>query len=293
LASSSILAQQPCDAGHAKASPGDIVAVATSAGSFKTLVAAVQAAGLVETLQGKGPFTVFAPNDDAFAKLGKQKIAELLQPAQRDTLRSILTYHVVAGSMPAAKVVTQKSLATVQGSDLAVAAGKQGVTIGAAKVVATDVMASNGLIHVIDTVLLPPEGPGNIVSVATKAGSFSTLLAAASAADLAETLAGKGPLTVFAPNDAAFAKLPEGTVTDLLKPENKGKLAAILKRHVVAGKVTSAEVVKLESAETLNGTVPIRVDEGTVMVGGAKVVTVDVMASNGVIHVIDTVLLPH
>ena len=135
--------------------------------------------------------------------------------------------------------------------------------------------------------------PGNIVEVAASAGSFKTLLAAAEAAGLVEALSGEGPLTVFAPTDEAFAKLPEGTVEALLK--DKEKLAAILKYHVVSGKVMAADVVKLngKTAKTLQGgELTIKIDGETVHIGSAKVIKVDVAASNGVIHVIDTVLLP-
>jgi uncharacterized surface protein with fasciclin (FAS1) repeats len=133
----------------------------------------------------------------------------------------------------------------------------------------------------------------DIVDTAVGAGSFETLVAAVKAADLVETLKGEGPFTVFAPTDEAFAKLPEGTVEDLLKPENKDKLVSILTYHVVPGKVMASDVVTLTSAKTVNGqSLSIKVDGGTVMVDNAKVVTSDIACSNGVIHVIDTVVLP-
>ena len=133
----------------------------------------------------------------------------------------------------------------------------------------------------------------DIVDTAVAAGSFKTLAAALQAAGLVDTLKSKGPFTVFAPTDDAFAKLPAGTVETLLKPENKEKLKAILLYHVVAGDVTSGQVVKLTSAKTVNGQdVKISVVDGTVMINDAKVVKADIAASNGVIHVIDTVLLP-
>jgi len=135
--------------------------------------------------------------------------------------------------------------------------------------------------------------PDNIVQVASKAGSFGTLLAAAKAAGLVGALEGEGPLTVFAPTDEAFAKLPAGTVETLLKPENKEQLKSILLYHVVEGKVTSDQVVKLTSAKTLEGqSAKIAVKDGKVFVDGAQVIKADVPASNGVIHVIDSVILP-
>jgi uncharacterized surface protein with fasciclin (FAS1) repeats len=133
----------------------------------------------------------------------------------------------------------------------------------------------------------------DVVDTAVAAGSFKTLAAALKAAGLVDTLKGKGPFTVFAPTDEAFAKLPAGTVEDLLKPENKQKLTAILTYHVVPGKVMAADVVKLTSAKTVNGKpVAIASSGGAVTVDGARVVKTDVAASNGVIHVIDSVILP-
>ena len=133
----------------------------------------------------------------------------------------------------------------------------------------------------------------DIVDTAVAAGSFKTLAAALQAAGLVDTLKGSGPFTVFAPTDEAFAKLPAGTVEELLKPENKAKLTAILTYHVVPGKVMASQVVSLKEAKSVNGkSVKIAVDNGTVMIDNAKVVKTDIGATNGVIHVIDTVILP-
>ena len=133
----------------------------------------------------------------------------------------------------------------------------------------------------------------DIVDTAVSAGQFKTLAAALGAAGLVETLKGPGPFTVFAPTDAAFAKLPAGTVESLLKPENKAKLTAILTYHVVPGAVTAAQVTKLDEAKTVNGAmVKVSTDHGKVMINDATVVKADIPASNGVIHVIDTVILP-
>jgi len=134
----------------------DIVDTAVAAGSFNTLVAAVEAAGLVEVLKGEGPFTVFAPTDDAFAKLPKGTVEELLKPENKAALQAILTYHVVAGKVLAEDVVKLDSATTVQGSDVAIRVKKGVVMVGDATVTATDIQTSNGVIHVIDSVLLPP-----------------------------------------------------------------------------------------------------------------------------------------
>ena len=140
-----------------------------------------------------------------------------------------------------------------------------------------------------------PEAVGNIVAVAAGNSNFTTLVAAVKAAGLVEALSGPGPLTVFAPTNDAFAKLPAGTVETLLKPENKARLVAILTYHVLAGKVMAADALKLDgkAAKTLNGQdIAVSVKDGSVLLNGAKVIIADVPASNGVIHAIDTVLLP-
>jgi uncharacterized surface protein with fasciclin (FAS1) repeats len=271
---------------------GTIVETAVAAGNFKTLVAAVQAAELVDTLNGKGPFTVFAPTDEAFAKLPKGTLEMLLKPENKAKLAAILTYHVVPGSVKAADVVKLKNAATVQGQrvDIKVDGGK--VMVDGANVVATDVACSNGVIHVIDTVILPVDG--TIVDVAAKNGSFNTLVAAVKAAGLVETLSGKGPFTVLAPTDAAFAKLPAGTLEMLLKPENKKQLVDILTYHVVPGVAAySDQVVKMSQVPTVLGTpITVTVTDGKVRLNDSNVVATDVEASNGVIHVVDTVILP-
>jgi uncharacterized surface protein with fasciclin (FAS1) repeats len=133
----------------------------------------------------------------------------------------------------------------------------------------------------------------DVVETTISAKNFETLVTAVKAADLVSTLKGKGPFTVFAPTDQAFAKLPEGTIAELLKPENQKKLQSILTYHVVPGRVMAADVVKLQQAKTVNGkTLKIQVQGDAVMVNDAKILKTDIEASNGVIHVIDTVVLP-
>ncbi len=275
----------------APADQKDIVDTAVSAGQFSTLVAAVKAAGLVDTLKSDGPFTVFAPTDAAFAKLPSGTVETLLKPENRKKLQDILKYHVVSGKVTAASASKLSSAKTVEGQPIAISAGKDGVMINNAKVVKADIMTSNGVIHVIDSVLMPADK--DIVATAAASKDFSTLVAAVKAAGLVETLQGKGPFTVFAPTNEAFAALPEGTVADLLKPENKDKLVSILTYHVVPGQVLAADAAKLSSAKTVNGEeLSIKSNDGKVRVGDATVVAADIMTTNGVIHVIDHVLLP-
>ncbi|MCC6678837.1 MAG: fasciclin domain-containing protein [Phycisphaerales bacterium] len=270
--------------------PADIVDTAVSAGKFNTLAAALKAAGLLETLKGKGPFTVFAPTDDAFAKLPKGTVETLLKPENKDKLTAILTYHVVAGSVMAADVVKLAGATTVNGQRIDIKTSNGAVMVDGAKVIQTDIAASNGVIHVIDTVMLPADK--NIVETAVAAGQFTTLATAIKAAGLDAALSGKGPFTVFAPTDEAFAKLPKETLAALLTPQGKDKLTAILKYHVVEGRVYSTDAVKAGTAKTLQGgAVTISSHDG-VTIDNAKVIAADIDASNGVIHVIDTVLLP-
>ena len=269
----------------------DIVTTASNDPQFSTLVAAVKAAGLVETLQGEGPFTVLAPTNSAFSALGSGTVEALTQESNKDRLTGIITYHVVPAAAKAAEVSEMKYLPTVNGQKLPVLAQNGTVRVGGARVVRTDIECDNGVIHVIDTVLLPTDK--NLVETAEKAGQFGKLIAAAKAAGLAEALTGDGPLTVFAPTDSAFARLPAGTVEDLLKPENKEKLAGILKLHVVDGTVMAGEALEAKEATALSGgTLNFAVGNNGPTVNGATIRKTDVVATNGVIHVIDQVLLP-
>jgi len=262
----------------------DIVDTAVSAGSFDTLVKALKAAELVDALKAKGPFTVFAPTDEAFAKLPKGTVESLLKDPPK--LRQVLKYHVVSGKVQAKDVTKLTSAKTLLGQSVAIEA-KESVKIDKASVTRTDIHCSNGVIHVIDAVLLPKD---DIVDVAGKAGSFKTLLKAAQAAGLTDTLRGEGPFTVFAPTDEAFAKLPAGTLEGLLK--DAPKLKRILLYHVVSGKHMAADVAKMSSAKTAEGqSVRISTADG-VKVDNARVVKTDVTAANGVIHVVDEVILP-
>ena len=273
----------------------DILTTAAANGSFQTLTSLVVAANLDEALQSNGEFTVFAPTDEAFAKLPQGTLEKLLKPKNRGELANILKYHVLpeAISVPKRNSHPLKSANTLLGKQVRFDRNGTEVKINDANIVIRNIRCSNGLIHVIDAVLLPPAKDSSIVGVAKAAGDFETLLAAVQAAGLAETLAGEGPFTVFAPTDKAFADLPAGTLEDLLKPENKEKLVALLKYHVLTEKVTAQEAVKAGTAKTLAGP-PLRISisEGRLTINDSKVITNDLPASNGIIHVIDKVLLP-
>lgn len=191
------------------------------------------------------------------------------------------------GNVSSKDVTKLNSAGTLQGAFLRIDTSK-GVRVNDAKVVNVDLRARNGIIHVIDTVLLPPS---DIVDTAVSADDFNTLVTAVKSAGLVEALKGKGPFTVFAPTDAAFAKLPEGTIPALLK--DKDKLGAILKYHVVPGYVTAADAMKLDRAKTLQGGELRISSDGGVQINDANVVKADISTANGVIHVIDSVLLPN
>ena len=265
---------------------GNIVEVAKGAGKFNTLLTAATKAGLVDTLTSKGPFTVFAPTDEAFEKVPAETLNALL--ANPEKLKSVLLYHVVPGKMPAAKVTKESWLESAQGQSLKVTVADGSVMIDGATVAAADVMASNGVIHVIDSVILPRP---NLVETAVEAGSFSTLVKAVQEAGLVETLAEKGPFTIFAPSDAAFAKIPEADLKAVLA--DKKKLTEILTYHVVPGRKLASDVVGEHWLTTASGSA-LKVDagKGVAMVDGAKIVSTDVIAGNGVIHVIDSVVMP-
>ena len=342
------------DTGEPKTDLLDIVDTAVAAGDFTTLVAAVQAAGLVDALKSEGPLTVFAPTDAAFAALPAETVAALLADPTGD-LTQILLYHVVAGKVTAADLSDGLAVTTLQGSEI-VFSLTDGAKVNDVNIIATDIETANGVIHVIDAVLLPPasvvtedattedattenattenattedasdvnatdeaveeasegeaveeeavaeagdaatEGTAesallDLVDTAIEAGDFNTLVTAVSAAGLAEALRSEGPFTVFAPTDAAFESLPMGALNALLlNPE--GDLAQILLYHVVAGKILSSDLSDGLTVTTLQGSTLVFSLADGAKVNEATIIAADIEASNGVIHVIDAVLLP-
>ena len=269
----------------------DIVDTAVAAGSFNTLAAALKQADLVNTLKKDGPFTVFAPTDEAFNQLPKGTVEDLLKPENKQKLIDILTYHVASGRLRAEEVAERRTVETLNGQRVAVAIDDGGIGLNNASVISADIRASNGIIHVIDQVLIPETR--TIPEVADAASSFNTLLTAVTEADLAEVLASEGPFTVLAPTDEAFGQLPRGTVASLLEPENRESLQQILKYHVIQGRLYSDDFFRNRSVRTLAGTrVKLSFTDGAFKVNATEVVAPDVAASNGVIHVINQVLMP-
>jgi transforming growth factor-beta-induced protein len=271
-----------------------IAELATEAGTFSTLLEAVTAAGLAGLLAdpAAGPFTVFAPNDDAFAAVDSAALTALIEDVPALTV--VLQGHVVAGKFNAEAVLGAAEHTSLAGTTLAVDATSNPPTIGGAGIIATDLEASNGYVHVIDAVILPasPALP-TIADIATEAGTFTTLLQAVTAAGLGDLLADPtaGPLTVFAPNDDAFAEVDSAALTALI--EDLPALTAVLQGHVVAGKFNAEAVLGAAEHTSLAGTtlaVDALADPPTI--GGAAIIATDLEASNGYVHVIDTVILP-
>ena len=268
----------------------DIPTNAQNTGVHDSLVAALSHAGLVSALQADGPFTVFAPTDDAFAAAGID-LSTFDTDEENATLSDILLYHVVSGSVAASDVTDGMSAEALNGDDLSFTVSDGSVMVNDATVTTADVMASNGIIHVIDKVLMPPADLADIPTVAQGTGIHTSLVAAVVQAELLTTLQGDGPFTVFAPTDDAFAAAGIDLAA-LDTEEGKAALTDILLYHVVSGAVPSSAVTDGMSAAAVNGDdLSFTVGEG-VMVNDANVVLADVPASNGVIHVIDKVLMP-
>jgi transforming growth factor-beta-induced protein len=308
--------QKPADdsvmvGGQAMYKNQNIIENVSRASNLTTLVTAVKAADLVTTLQGPGPFTVFGPTNDAFKKLPAGTLDTLLKPENKSMLQDILKYHVVSGNYKVSDLKDGQVLTTVQGSTLKVTKNSGKTMINGATIETPDVLQSNGVAHVIDTVLLPDPNQSvmvggqamlasrNIVDNVSNAGNLTTLVTAVKAADLVTTLQGPGPFTVFGPTNDAFKKLPAGTVETLLLPENKAKLQAVLKYHVVAGNLKVEDLKDGQILDTVNGQkLTVMKKDGKVMIKGgsdtnvATIETANVPQSNGVAHVIDTVLLP-
>lgn len=281
-------------------SPPNVVEVAQDDPRFTVLVEAVVAADLSTTLSGTGPFTVFAPTNEAFAalltELGISK-SQLL--ADKALLKTVLTYHVLPAKVMKSEVPAGKALSSVQGgvfkidavgSDLLITDGRN----RSSKIIQTDVSASNGVIHAIDKVLLPANK--TVVETAIATPDFSILVEAVTAADLGATLSGNGPFTVFAPTNAAFASLlAELGISKEALLANKTLLTQVLTYHVVSGRVLKAEVPVGSAIKTVQGetfTIDSSLSVNDQRARKAKIVATDVLASNGVIHVIDKVILP-
>merc|ERR1719436_1768823 len=286
-----------CFAALAKA--GNIAEELTAAGAT-TLVDFVVKAGLAETLSGPGPFTVFAPDNDAFAKLPADLVATL--SGDTELLKKVLLFHVLSGNVMSKDVTNDLSVASVEGTELRANVYLKSdyydgfVTINGKRVSKVDIKADNGVIHMVSDVIYPFP-TGNIAEVVTGDERFSTLLAAVGAAGLADTLATGGPFTVFAPTNDAFAKIPKETLNGLLA--DKDALTAVLLRHVVPGTNFAKGIYWTTHSTAGEDKIATQVFKAgvTKVVSsvdgkrtGARVVDADIIATNGVIHAIDTVI---
>lgn len=268
-----------------------IAATAAATADLSTLTAALAEVGLVSTLDGDGPFTVFAPLNGAFSGLGADVVAGLLADANADLLSRVLTLHVVAGAaVPSSELSDGDTFTTVEGGELTIGVSGGSVTVNGVDVVTADVEATNGIVHIIDEVLVPSDL--DIYETAVLTEGTTTLATAVSAADLAATLQGTGPFTVFAPVDDAFAALGTDRLDVLLDPVNRALLQKVLTYHVIAGDVRAADLTDGGTATTVEGS-DLTFDLGDPMdpkVNGVSIVATDVVAENGVIHLIDGVL---
>lgn len=272
----------------------NIVETAVADPQFSILVEAVTKAGLADALQANGPFTVFAPTNDAFNMLFDQLGVNGVEDLTAEQLAPILLYHVVSGKVMAADVTTGyiPTLNTYAGYSVVLLAdiSKGAQLNGNTNITATDIMASNGVIHVIDKVLLPPD----VVDIAIDNSNFSTLVEAVSKAGLVEALKAEGPYTVFAPTNAAFdalfSQLQISGIADLSAED----LTPILLYHVVSGNVRAADVSSgMVPTLKTDAMIDIMVSEmGVKLNGKSNVIATDVQSTNGVVHVIDAVLLP-
>jgi len=233
--------------GHAQT----ITDIVVGSDDHNTLEAAVIAAGLDGTLAGDGPFTLFAPTDDAFAALPAGVVDALLEDPMGE-LTDILLYHAVSGEALSTDLTDGMEIETINGATVTVSIANGTVMINNATVTMADIDATNGVVHVIDAVLLPPDPLPTITDIVVGSDDHNTLEAAVIAAGLDGTLAGDGPFTVFAPTDAAFAALPAGVVDALLE-DPMGELTQILLYHVVSGSAMAGDLADGMMIETLNG----------------------------------------
>ena len=269
---------------------GTVVDIIVNSDSHQTLETAVLAANLAETLNGDGPFTVFAPSDNAFDGLAEGTLAFIL--ANADQLSDVLLNHVHSGNVLSTDLENGMGVPTLNNTELTVTIDGMTVMIDLATVTQADLIATNGVVHVIDKVLLPDfELEDTTVYDIIKASPVHTTLEAAiDAAELGETLSGDGPFTVFAPTDTAFGALPAGALDDLLA--NIDLLTEILLHHVHSGNVLSTDLSNGMEVPTLNDDVLlVSIDAGTVMIDMSTVIQPDIVANNGVVHVINAVLI--
>jgi len=257
------------------------------------LEAAVGAAGLVDALSGEGPFTVFAPTDDAITALVTELGITADDLLALEGLADILTYHVVGATALSTDLMDGDTFTTLNGADITISIMDGTVMVNNATVTVADITTDNGVVHVIDAVLLPPtpEVTPTVADIIAESTDHTVLAAVLDSADLDVVLAGEGPFTVFAPTDAAFDAVPPMVLLDLLT--DNAALTNVLTYHVAGDSLMSTDLSDGQNIETLFGAdVTITIVDGNVMVNNAMVTVADIVGANGVVHVIDAVLLP-
>ena len=293
------------------AADGSLLSVLTEDGRYSTFVSAIESSGVAEKLSQKGPFTVFAPTDQAFQKLPTEVVAKLLLPENSSTLEKVLKYHVLGG-LVATGTINEGDKDSLEGKKLHFTFVDGEITVNGAPFV-SELTASNGIVHGLDFVLVPPEVDlgslgGTIVTTATTEapvvgvpilqsledqGTFTTLLSAIEKAGLKEQLSGEGPFTVFAPTDDAFNRLPGGVTDKLLLPQNKAALVTFLTHHVIADRVNGRDLKDKQDLKMLDGTtVKVGIDQGKITLDDATMTFADQESSNGVVHIINAALRP-
>jgi uncharacterized surface protein with fasciclin (FAS1) repeats/predicted lipoprotein with Yx(FWY)xxD motif len=274
--------------------PATVVDIIVGSEVHTTLATAVTEANLVGALSGEGPFTVFAPTNEAFAALPEGTLEALLADAE-GALTDILLYHVVSGRALSTDLSDGQTLTTLLGEDLTVSITEAGVFINGAEVTIANLEAENGVVHVINAVLVPATEeplPATVVDIIVGSEVHTTLATAVTEANLVGALSGEGPFTVFAPTNAAFAALPEGTLEALLA-DAEGALTDILLYHVVSGRALSTDLSDGQTLTTLLGeALTVSITEAGVFINGAEVTIANLEAENGVVHVINAVLVP-
>ncbi len=270
-----------------------VVDVIVNSDDHTLLEAAVIEAGLAEALSGDGPFTVFAPTDDAIVALTEELGITAEDLLALPNLGEILQYHVVAAAAFSTDLSDGQSIATLLGEEVTVTVNQNGVMINNAMVTVADIAADNGVVHVIDAVLLPPPAETTVVDIIVESELHTILEAAVIAADLATTLSGEGPFTVFAPTDAAFEALMAAFGVSAEELLEYPELTNVLLDHVVAGQALASDLSDGQQITTLlDADVVVSITADGVFINQAQVIVADVTAGNGVVHVIDAVLLP-
>jgi uncharacterized surface protein with fasciclin (FAS1) repeats len=290
----------------------DIVDNFSKEASLANLMSALETANLTETLRG-GPFTVFAPNNQAFSKLPAVTLENLLKPENKKQLTDILTFHLIAGTFKVEDLQNNQEITTINGAKLIVKKEGDTTLIGNAKITTADVVQKNGVAHIIDTVLIPETKEIKLTNVGGVEVSsekdflenlallpnLTTVAAAVQVSNLSSTLKSEGPFTIFVPSNPAFTKLPAGTVEDLLKTESRAKLIGILTYHVIPGKLLIEDLKDGQVLTSLSGNkLKIKIEGTKISIIGDKndniavIQNADVIQKNGVAHIIDTVLMP-